>query len=61
MKKLLEDQIQARETDGVPITQKLKVAGDPEPLPAVKPRKWSRSLSSCRRIAPEPKQNSIGD
>lgn len=57
--RLIEAQINARETRFVPITQKLKAVGDAVPLPAVKPRRSFGVFSLRRRSVPHPRQTPV--
>lgn len=57
MNRLLEAQIQARKTDFVPITAKLRAATSEESLPVVLPRKLTNTASVRQRPIPQPRQN----
>ncbi|RWR09185.1 hypothetical protein D2T29_21035 [Sinirhodobacter populi] len=54
MNRLLEAQIEARQSDFVPITSKLKAATCEEPLPLVLPRKSGTTKAFRRRAVPAP-------
>lgn len=59
MNRLLEAQIEARQTDFVPITAKLGTVTCDQPLPIVSPRKSTRAATLKRRSVPPPRQDAV--